>query len=84
MSNSIVAAIRSVIQAVVAIAVVAVGNFLLTELGVTIEVEAITETVSVAAFGLLVWAFNAVGAKFPIVNTVLSLGFSADAASYEV
>ncbi len=84
MSNPIVAAIRSVIQAVVAIAVVALGNFLLTELGVTIEVEAITETISVAAFGLLVWAFNAIGAQFPIVNTVLSLGFSADAASYEV
>ena len=83
MPNSIVAAIRSVIQAVVAIGVVAVGNFLLAELGVQIEVEAITEALSVAAFGLLVWAFNALGAQFPVINTVLSLGFGAGAATYE-
>ena len=84
MSNPIVAAVRSVIQAVVAIAVVAIGNYLLAELGVVFEVEAITEAISVAAFGLLVWAFNALGAQFPIVNTVLSLGFASSAATYEV
>ena len=84
MSNPIVAAVRSVIQAVVAIAVVAIGNYLLAELGVVFEVEAITEAISVAAFGLLVWAFNALGAQFPIVNTVLSLGFGSGPATYEV
>ncbi len=84
MSNPIVAAIRSMVQAIVAIGVVAVGNFVATELGVVIEVEAITQAISVAVFTGLVWAFNALGAQFPIVNTVLSLGFSADAASYEV
>ena len=84
MSNSIVAAVRSVIQAVVAIVVVAFANFVATELGVVIDEAAITETISVFAFGVLVWAFNALGAQFPIVNTVLSFGLSADAASYEV
>ena len=83
MSNPIVAAIRSVVQALVAIVVVALANYLATELGVVIEAEAVTQTISVAVFGALVWAFNAVGARFPIVNTFLSVGFSADAASYE-
>ncbi len=84
MSNPIVAAIRSVVQALVSLAIVAIGNVVLTELGVEIDVVAITETVSLAVFAGLVWAFNALGVQFPIVNTILSLGFSADAASYEV
>lgn len=83
MPNSIVAAVRSVIQALVSLAIVAVGNYLLVELGVTIDVVAITEAISVFVFGLLVWAFNALGAQFPIVNTVLSLGFGSGAATYE-
>ena len=82
MSNPIVAAIRSVIQAVVAIGVVAVANYVLAELGVVIDAEAITETLSVFAFGLLVWGFNVLGAQWPIVNTVLSLGFGAAPANY--
>ena len=84
MSNPIVAAVRSVIQALVALAVVAVGNYVLVELGVTIDAEAITETISLFAFGLLVWGFNVLGAQFPIVNTVLSLGFGSGPATYEV
>ena len=84
MSNPIVAAVRSMIQAGVAIAVVAVGNVVLTYLGVEIDAKAITETLSVAAFGALVWLFNAAGARFPIINTILSLGFGASAPSYEV
>lgn len=83
MPNSIVAAIRSVIQAVVSLAIVAIGNYVLIELGVTIDVVAITETISVFVFGLLVWAFNAFGNQFPVVNTVLSLGFGSGAATYE-
>ncbi len=84
MSNPIVAAIRSGIQAGVAIAVVAIGNVVLTYLGVTIDVEGISETLSVATFTGLVWLFNVAGARFPIINTVLSLGFGATAPSYEV
>ena len=82
MSNPIVAAIRSVIQALVAIVVVAVGNYVLAELGVVIDVEAITGTISVAVFGGLVWLFNWLGAQYPIVNTVLSFGFGAAPANY--
>ncbi len=84
MSNPIVAAVRSVVQALVSLVVVALGNYVLVTLGVDIDVVAITESVSLFAFGLLVWGFNVVGAQFPIVNTVLSLGLSTDAASYEV
>ena len=84
MSNPIVAAVRTVIQALVALVVVAVANYVLVELGVTIDAEAITETISLFAFGLIVWAFNALGAQFPIVNTVLSLGLSTTPAAFEV
>ena len=84
MSNPIVAAVRTVIQALVSLVIVAVGNYLLVELGVTIDVVAITETISLGVFGLLVWAFNALGAQFPIVNTVLSLGLSTTPAAFEV
>lgn len=83
MPNSIVAAVRSVIQALVSLVIVAIGNYVLIELGVTIDVVAITEAISVFVFGLLVWAFNALGARFPIVNAVLSLGFGSGAATYE-
>ena len=82
MSNPIVAAVRSVIQALVALVVVAVANYVLVELGVVIDAEAITQTISVFVFGLLVWGFNALGAQYPIVNTVLSLGFGAAPANY--
>ncbi|KKM73994.1 hypothetical protein LCGC14_1404830 [marine sediment metagenome] len=81
--NPIVAAVRSVVQAIIALAVVAVANFVLTNLGVVIDEVAITEALSVFAFGLLVWLFNWIGTTFPIVNTVLSLGLSTGGASYE-
>ena len=80
--NPIVAAVRSVVQAIVSLGVVALGNVLLSSLGVSIEVEAITQTVSLAAFGGLVWAFNALGAKYPVINKVLSLGMATGAAEY--
>lgn len=83
MSNPVVAAVRSVIQALVSIAVVALANYVLVELNLTIDAEAITQTLSVAVFGFLVFGFNALGARFPIVNTVLSLGFGAAPPSYE-
>ena len=82
MSNPFIAAVRSVIQAVVALGVVAVGNVLLVYLGVTIDVEALTELASLGAFGFLVYVFNALGARYPIINTILSLGFGAGAANY--
>ncbi len=81
--NPIVAAVRSVVQALVAIVVVAVANYLAVELGVVIEAEAITQTISVAVFGVVVLGVNWLGAQFPLVNTLFSLGLSTDAASYE-
>jgi len=82
MSNPFIAAVRSVIQAVVALGVVAVGNFLLVYLNVTIDIEALTELASLGLFGFLVFAFNALSTRYPIINTILSLGFGAGAASY--
>ena len=83
MSNPFVAAVRSVIQALASLVVVAVANVVLSYLGVELDVAALSETLSLAAFGALVWLFNAAGAKFPIVNTVLSLGFGAGAPVYD-
>ena len=81
--NPLVAAVRTVVQALVSIAVIAVGNYTLTTLGVELDVEAIAQYVSVGALGLLVLGFNWLGAQFPIVNTVLSLGLSTGSAAYE-
>ena len=81
--NPIVAAVRSVIQALVALVVVAVANYLATELGVVIETEAITQTISVAVFGFVVLGVNWLGAQFPFVNTLFSLGLSTTPATFE-
>ena len=81
--NPIVAAVRSVVQAVVALGVVAVANILAVQLGVEIDVAGITEAISLGVFGLLVWLFNWIGTTFPVVNTVLSLGLANGGASYE-
>ena len=81
--NPIVATVRSVIQALVAIVVVAVANYLAIELGVVIETEAITQTISVAVFGIVVLGVNWLGAQFPFVNTLFSLGLSTTPATFE-
>ena len=81
--NPIVAAVRSVIQALVALVVVAVANYLATELGVVIEAEAITQTISVAVFGVVVLGVNWLGATFPVVNSLFSLGLSTTPATFE-
>ena len=81
--NPIVAAVRSVIQALVALVVVAVANYLAVELGVVIDAEAITQTISVAVFGFVVLGVNWLGAQFPFVNTLFSLGLSTTPASFE-
>ena len=81
--NPIVAAVRSVIQALVALIVVAVANYLAVELGVVIEAEAITQTISVAVFGIVVLGVNWLGAQFPFVNTLFSLGLSTTPATFE-
>ena len=83
MSNPLVAAIRSMVQAVASLAVVAGANVALTYLGVELDTVALTESLSLGAFGALVWAFNALGTRFPVINTVLSLGFGATAPVYD-
>ena len=81
--NSMIAAVRSVIQALVAIVVVAVANYLAVELGVVIETEAITQAISVGVFGLVVLGVNWLGGQFPLVNTLVSLGLNTSTPSYE-
>ncbi len=84
MSNPFIAAVRSMIQALAALVVVAVANVAMSYLGVELDVAALSETLSLAAFGGLVWLFNAAGTRWPIVNTVLSLGFGTSPPAYEV
>ncbi len=82
MSNPVVATIRSVVQAVVALGVVAIGNLTLMYLDLTINVAALTETVSLFEIGLLVWAFNKAGEQWPWINQILSLGQAKAPAEY--
>ncbi len=81
--NSMIAAVRSVIQALVAIVVVAVANYLAVELGVVIETEAITQAISVGVFGAVVLGVNWLGGQVPFVNTLVSLGLNTSTPSYE-
>ena len=82
MSHPVVAAIRSVVQAIVSLGVVAVANVTLFYLNVQLEVPAITESLSLFAFGLLVWLFNVAGDRWPVINTILSLGQSTVTPTY--
>jgi Na+/citrate or Na+/malate symporter len=76
MNPAIIAAVRSVVQYVVAALIT-----WLVALGYEVPAE-LVEIVFGALFGIVVFALNQLGSRFPIVNQIVSLGFSPESPSY--
>jgi hypothetical protein len=76
MSAAVIAAVRSVVQYVVA----ALITWLLS-LGYEVPAE-LVEIVFGALFGIVVFAINQLGSRYAIVNKIISLGFSPESPSY--
>lgn len=61
---------------------VAAGVAWLLNLGIEVDAVAVETAVFAVVTGAVTMVLNALGSKFPIVNTILSFGLSGNSASY--
>lgn len=78
MRDAIVAAVRTALQSAVAAGLAWLGG----AVGVDVPEEYVTLTV-LLLLGVVVLVLNWLGERFPLVNSVLSLGMSSSTPSYE-